>query len=384
MADSAPARRAVVIGGGVVGAACAEMLSRRGCRVTVVEAGVVGGGATAAGMGHLVVMDDSPAQLALTSRSLELWEALAPQLPARAEYRSCGTVWVASDEEELCAVQPKQAAYHAAGRAAELLGAADLARLEPDLRPGLAGGLRVPGDSVVYAPVVARFLLERSGAELVRCRAAALVPGGVRLDDGRVVRADLTVVAAGLQATELLPELPLRPRRGQLVITERMGDLPGARVRHQLIELGYLKSAHGSDEDSVAFNVQPRATGQLLIGSSRQFSSPASGEPGREIDWPLLRRMLDRAVDYLPGLRHAAALRVWTGVRAASPDHLPIIGAHPEREGVYLAVGHEGLGITTALGTAEVLDAQLGGPSSPLGAHYFGARRPGLRQVAHA
>jgi glycine/D-amino acid oxidase-like deaminating enzyme len=384
MAESAPARRAVVIGGGVVGAACAEMLSRRGCRVTVVEAGVVGGGATAAGMGHLVVMDDSPAQLALTSRSLELWEALAPQLPARAEYRSCGTVWVASDEEELCAVQPKQAAYHAAGRAAELLGAADLARLEPDLRPGLAGGLRVPGDSVVYAPVVARFLLERSGAELVRCRAAALVPGGVRLEDGRVVRADLTVVAAGLQATELLPELPLRPRRGQLVITERMGDLPGARVRHQLIELGYLKSAHGSDEDSVAFNVQPRATGQLLIGSSRQFSSPDSGEPGREIDWLLLRRMLDRAVDYLPGLRQAAALRVWTGVRAASPDHLPIIGAHPEREGVYLAVGHEGLGITTALGTAEVLDAQLGGPSSPLGAHYFGARRPGLRQVAHA
>ncbi len=386
MADSRRAERAVVIGGGLVGAACAEMLARRGCRVTVLESGVVGGGATAAGMGHLVVMDDSPAQLALTSRSLELWAALAPQLPARAEYRRCGTVWVANDDEELSGVRPKQAAYHAAGREAELLGAPELARLEPDLRPGLAGGLRVPGDSVVYAPVVSKFLIERAEAEVVHGRAMALVPGGVRLEDGRVLRADLTVVAAGIQTTELLPELPLRPRRGQLVITERTGGLPGARVSHQLVELGYLKSAHGSDEDSVAFNVQPRATGQLLIGSSRQFGSShsVSRRSGAEIDWPLLRRMLDRAVEYLPGLRHSAALRVWTGLRAASPDHLPIVGAHPERAGVYLAVGHEGLGITTALGTAEILAAELGGAPSSLDAHDFGARRAGLRQVARA
>ncbi|MGY2894753.1 NAD(P)/FAD-dependent oxidoreductase [Deinococcus sp. UYEF24] len=381
MAESLTAERAVVIGGGLVGAACAEMLSRRGCRVTVVESGVVGGGATAAGMGHLVVMDDSPAQLALTSRSLELWEMLAPKLPARAEYRRCGTVWVAQGDEELSGVLPKQAAYHAARREAELLGAAELARLEPDLRSGLAGGLRVPGDGVVYAPVVSKFLLERAGAEVVHGRAVALVPGGVRLEDGRSLRADLTVVAAGIQATELLPELPLRPRRGQLVITERTGGLPGARVSHQLVELGYLKSAHGSDEDSVAFNVQPRATGQLLIGSSRQFGSSHSAA---EIDWPLLRRMLARAVEYLPNLRHSAALRVWTGLRAASPDHLPIVGAHPERAGVYLAVGHEGLGITTALGTAEILEAELGGAASSLSAHDFSARRAGLRQVAHA
>jgi glycine/D-amino acid oxidase-like deaminating enzyme len=153
------------------------------------------------------------------------------------------------------------------------------------------------------------------------------------------------------------------------------------RVSHQLVELGYLKSAHGSDEDSVAFNVQPRATGQLLIGSSRQFGS---SELGAEIDWPLLRRMLARAVEYLPNLRHSAALRIWTGLRAASPDHLPIVGAHPERAGVYLAVGHEGLGITTALGTAEILEAELGGAVSTLTAHDFSARRAGLRQVTHA
>ncbi|WP_161880623.1 NAD(P)/FAD-dependent oxidoreductase [Deinococcus alpinitundrae] len=368
------AEHAVVIGAGIVGAACAASLARLGHRVTVIEAGPVGGGATAAGMGHLVVMDDSPAQLALTSRSLELWAELAPRLPVAADYRTCGTLWVASDAEELAGILPKQAAYRTAGRAAGVLDAAELARIEPELRGGLCGGLRVPGDGVVYAPVAARFLLEHSGAALVRARVVNLAERKVRLDNGQTLAAEWVVVAGGAGASELLPDLPLRSRQGHLLITERGGP----QVRHQLIELGYLKSAHASDADSVAFNVQPRPSGQLLIGSSRQF-----GRVSKEPDWPLLRRMLARAADYLPGLRRASALRIWTGQRSATPDHLPIIGPHPDRPGIYLALGHEGLGITAALGTAEVLAADLGGPASPLSAHDFGLRRF-ERQAVHA
>nr|WP_280527537.1 FAD-dependent oxidoreductase [Deinococcus humi] len=367
---------AIVIGGGMVGAACADTLARGGARVTVLEPGPVGGGATAASMGHLVVMDDSPAQLALTARSLELWEALAPALPPQADYHTCGTLWVASDDEELAAVEPKRQAYLAAGRRATLLTAAELSRTEPQLRPGLAGALRVPGDSVVYAPVVARFLLERAGATLRREAAMALTDGGVRLAGGVVLRADVVVVANGIGAAELLPELPLRQRKGHLLITERGAPA----VNHQLVELGYLKSAHGGDGDSVAFNVQPRPTGQLLIGSSRQFE-----RPDRDIDWPLLRRMLRRAADFLPALARTSALRVWTGQRCATPDHLPLIGPHPHLDGVFLATGHEGLGITTALGTAEALGAQLFGEPSALLAHDFTPARFGrVPEAIHA
>ncbi|THF88757.1 FAD-binding oxidoreductase [Deinococcus sp. KSM4-11] len=358
--------RAVVVGGGMVGAACADVLARHGAAVTVVESGPVGGGATAAGMGHLVVMDDSPAQLALTARSLELWAALAPTLPAAADYRECGTVWVASDDEELAAVQPKQAAYRASGRTAEVLDADELAGLEPSLRPGLAGGLHVPGDAVVYAPVAAAFLLERSGATLIHAAVVGLEDGAVRLGDGSRLSAELIVVAGGIGSLALLPQLPLRQRKGHLLITER----GGLDVTHQLVELGYLKSAHASDADSVAFNVQPRPTGQLLIGSSRQFD-----QPDPDLDWRLLRRMLERAQAYLPGVASLSALRVWTGQRCATPDHLPLIGWHGERAGVYVATGHEGLGITTALGTAELLAAQVFGTSSALTAFDFGVGR---------
>jgi glycine/D-amino acid oxidase-like deaminating enzyme len=69
--------------------------------------------------------------------------------------------------------------------------------------------------------------------------------------------------------------------------------------------------------------------------------------------------MLDRAVEYLPGLAELSSLRAWTGFRAATPDKLPLMGPHAEHERLYLATGHEGLGITTSLATAKLLVAQI-------------------------
>jgi glycine/D-amino acid oxidase-like deaminating enzyme len=122
------------------------------------------------------------------------------------------------------------------------------------------------------------------------------------------------------------------------------------------VELGYLKSAHSVSSDSVAFNVQPRQTGQILIGSSRQYGNEES-----TVDQPLLSAMLQRAALYLPKVASLSALRVWTGFRAATPDKLPLIGPMAADPTVLLATGHEGLGITTALATAELIAFHLTG-----------------------
>src|SRR5580765_2972822 len=98
-----------IVGAGIVGAACADELTRRAMRVALVDRDVVGGGATAAGMGHVVVMDDSEAQFALTRYSQKLWQGLRPELPEDVEYEQCGTIWVAADEEEMAEVQRKHA-----------------------------------------------------------------------------------------------------------------------------------------------------------------------------------------------------------------------------------------------------------------------------------
>jgi glycine/D-amino acid oxidase-like deaminating enzyme len=365
--------RVVVVGAGIVGAAIAEALALDGATVTVIDRACPAGGATAAGMGHVVVMDDSEPQIALTAYSQRLWDERAPSLPPAGERVVCGTLWIAADDEEMAEVQRKKNFYESRNLRADILDRDALYAAEPHLRPGLAGGLLVPGDSVVYPPPIVAAMLDTvrktGGTVLLHKTVTTLTGTQVRLDDHTTLDCDYAVNATGAAAASLTPvggANAIRPRKGHLVITDRY---PGF-VRHQLVELGYLKSAHASTGASVAFNVQPRPTGQVLIGSSRQFdeASPA-------IDHDILTRMLQRALEYMPALASLSAIRTWTGFRAATPDKLPLIGPHPTDPHLLLATGHEGLGITTSLGTARLIADHLANrpPAIPI-APYLPAR----------
>ena len=190
--------------------------------------------------------------------------------------------------------------------------------------------------------------------------------GEVTFEDASRISAGTVVNAAGPWSPTLSPGLPVKKRKGHLIITERY---PGY-VRHQIIELGYLKSAHSSGTESVAFNIQPRKTGQMLIGSSRQFEVE-----GTEINAHILDRMVKRASEYLPNLGDLVATRSWAGHRAATPDKLPLIGPLRDNSRIWLATGHEGLGITTALGTAHLLgNALLGRATAIPATPYLPAR----------
>ncbi|MEX3978046.1 NAD(P)/FAD-dependent oxidoreductase [Paraburkholderia sp. EG287A] len=375
----------VVIGAGIVGAACAHELAAQGLNVLVIERAGIGGGVTAAGMGHLVVMDDTPAEFALSAWSLALWHALAPRLDARHAFLRCGTLWVAADEEELALAQTRQQALQRQGVACSILAARQLREAEPGLRKGLVGGMIVDNDAVVYAPAVAAWLLEQPVSGRLTCRTQTQVAridrAGVHLADGEVVGAGAVLIANGLQALELLPRLPLQAKKGHLLITDRY---PGT-IRHQILELGYIKSAHNASGTSVAFNVQPRPTGQLLIGSSRQFDST---DPA--VEPAILARMLRRAAEYLPQLPALNAIRAWTGFRPASSDGMPLIGpaasfadddSHPS---TWLATGHEGLGVTTALGTAKLIAAQMLGRAAEIDATPYLPARFADQGAVHA
>ena len=355
---------AIIVGGGIVGCAIADALARAGLSVNVIERDVIGGAATAASMGHLVVLDDDPAELALSAYSCERWRSLAAELPADADFRATGTVWIARDDGERDEARRKQMRLAQAGIASELLDGAALAACEPALRAGFAGGLRVPADAIVYPPVAAAFLARRAAAHgatfLTGVAVDALTGDGVVLADARSSRPSAVIVANGCAAPDLVRCVPIRKRKGHLLITARPPAGTAPLARHQLIELGYIKSAHGGDGESVAFNLQPRPTGQMLLGSTRQFDDVTS-----EITPRLVARLLERGAEFLPGLAALSALRAWTGFRPTTPDHRPLIGRWPTRERVWLACGHEGLGVTTALGTADLLVSQLLGAAPP-------------------
>lgn len=357
---------AIVIGAGIVGAACAAELARRGLQVKVLDAALPA--ATAAGMGHLLVLDDNPVELSLTHYSVRCWQQWAERMPSECAYAQNGTLWLAENDAEFAAARAKSLVLADAGVAVELLGAEATARCEPMLRSGLHGSLRMPGDGIVYAPRAARWLLEQAGAA-VRFEQARVIEidGDTLIDaEGRRHRAPILVLANGIQAPELCPELPLVAKKGHLAITDRYDH----SIRHTLVELGYITSAHNASGASVACNIQPRPTGQLFIGATRQFDSTAP-----ETEAWMLGRLLRRVRHFVPALGEFNLIRSWTGFRAASPDGQPLIGPHPWREHLWLALGHEGLGVTTAPATAELLAGAILDQPVPLPLQPFAPER---------
>ena len=122
--------------------------------------------------------------------------------------------------------------------------------------------------------------------------------------------------------------------------------------------------------ESVAFNVQPRSTSQVLIGSSRELVG-WDGSTNRLV----LQQMLDRALQFMPALAGLSIVRTWTGFRPATTDKLPLIGPWTPTAGLWIAAGHEGLGITSALGTARLLADLVAGRTPPIDAAPYSPMR---------
>ena len=353
----------IIIGAGIAGSACARECTIAGLKTAIVEAGKPGAGATAAGMGHVVAMDDTPAHLALTTYSRGVWQEQAiTVLPRDVAYHSPGTIWIAADDEEMVEVHARLSKFEAAGIQVELLGGDALAKVEPNLRDGLAGALFVPGDGICHPPAAAAFYLadaQQRGAKLFLERVISAIHGKVVLADSTILEAPVIVLAMGVEC-DLLPALPIRRRKGHLVITAQR---PGF-LHHQLVELGYLKSAHKTDEDTVVFNVQPRPDGRVMIGASRQYGSESS-----VIDPPVVEALLARAHSYMPALAEIVTESVRTGFRAATPDKLPLIGPATglsDDPSLWLAAGFEGLGITCSPGAARLLVDNILGRKSEI------------------
>jgi D-hydroxyproline dehydrogenase subunit beta len=349
----------VVIGAGIVGAACALELQALGREVLLVDERHPGAGVTAAGMGHLVALDETDDELDLCLLSLARWDDYLATQAGPAEHVRCGTLWVAEDDAQMAHARARAERLGRRGWDAEALTGSRLAQIEPALRPGLAGGVRVARDGVVYPPAVARDLAEqlvaRGGRTLFGATVAGIGPGAVTLASGQRIDAGDVVVAAGTGAARLLPDMPVFPRKGHLAITARYPRT----LSHQVVSMGYGRTEAGSDALAVAANVQPRITGQWLIGSCRQ-----DGIDHTDVDPRVLARVLRAAIALLPCLADMTVIRSWTGLRPATRDGRPIIGPHPTLDRVWLAAGHEGLGVTTAFGTARLLaDLMLARPA---------------------
>src|SRR4051794_19114901 len=198
----------VVVGAGIVGAATAWELARRGAAVTLVDRGGGSGGTTGLGEGNVLCSaKDAGPELALTVLGRALYDELDALLGDVARIRRKGALIVHPDERTWAAEPARAQRLRAAGVEAELLdGAAAVRAVEPQLTGAVHGALRVPGDLQCDPRAIARALAgeaQRLGATVLThtpVRAIAVRDGrvgGVDLEDGTTLPAGAVVLAAG-------------------------------------------------------------------------------------------------------------------------------------------------------------------------------------------
>ncbi|MET7980190.1 FAD-binding oxidoreductase [Streptomyces mirabilis] len=359
----------VVVGAGMVGAACALYAARAGLGVALVDRGPVAGGTTGAGEGNLLVSDKEPGpELDLALLSGRLWADLAEELGEAFEYEAKGGVVVAATPEGLTALETFAAGQRAAGVEAVPVAADQLHTLEPHLAPGLPGAVHYPQDTQVMPALAAAHLLRASGARLLTGRTVTEVlrtadgaVRGVRTDRGDL-HAPAVVNAAGTWGAEVAALagvfLPVLPRRGFVLVTE---PLP-RRVRHKVYAADYVADVAS---DSTALGTSPvvegTAAGPILIGASRERVGF-----DRSFSLPAVRALAAGATRLFPFLADVRALRTYLGFRPYMPDHLPAIGPDPRVPGLFHACGHEGAGIGLATGTGRLIAQVVAGGTPDL------------------
>jgi glycine/D-amino acid oxidase-like deaminating enzyme len=369
----------LVVGGGIVGAACAFELAERGASVTILEREQLAAGASGRNNGLWLTPVD-PAHLAMARASLARYLEIADDAPVpfRIDRRPIGLLAVALDDDGLAAGDALHEPYRAAGVGVERLDAATVNELEPAIVPSARGGWLVDhGHRLAPAALtVSLALLARDRGATIRHHlpARALLADGDRIvgvatDEGRI-DADEVVIAAGPWSPSLLDPigagLPITGARGWLV---RLA--PPAGLLGRLVASVGWEGATGRWEDgavlaggldraaaAVATLLHPAADGTLIAGSSRQPGiTPEAEEPG------VPATIVREAIRFVPALAGAEVRSAWWGVRPMTPDERPVVGRI--REGLSVASGHGSEGVILGAGTGQLLASQLLGGEPP-------------------
>ncbi len=365
----------VIVGGGIAGTSCAYFLARAGLKPHLVEKGPLGSGASRAGMSHVVSWEEPEIHLELGRHSNVLYEELAQTLPLDIEYRHTGSIAIVEEPEKMADMRQLVQRLQAWGLTCQMLSSQDMRELEPNISANVAGGAFFNEDSQVNPLYATRALAqaavqmgaviepfnEVTGFEFSPGRQAVTA---VLTQKGRIATGAVVIAAgawSGLVGKLAALDVPVFPRKGILIITVPVPrDFLHTKI---ILAAGYMdsvKSGSGSGI-SVAANVQQMANGNLLLGSSRQMVGFDTS-----VDPKVVATMIQRNLRFFPGLASISALRTWAGFRPYTPDLLPIISPVEHLGGMFLACGHEGIGITEGPITGKLISQLVTGQKTDI------------------
>ena len=364
-------RDIVVIGGGIIGAAIAYYGAKAGLEITVLEKNELASGTSSRCDGNILAIDKDPgfdSQMSLKSQ--QLVHELSKELEQPFEYRNPGSILVCENDEEMEAAHKWVQQQKGAGLDFRMLDRSDLKNESKYFADDLYGGLECKTDSTVN-PYMFTFSMFHRAQELgamVHIRTevtnVAKNPSGqfaIETTNGKFT-ANKVVNACGVWAPfigEMLEvTIPIKPRKGQLIVASRQQPI-GLR---KVMEFGYLISKFGgirqvdpiTEKYGVALVFEPTESQNFLIGSSREFSGFNT-----TVNHEVTKYIARRAVRFYPKIADMTVIRTYAGLRPWTEDHLPIISHVEEVPGFYIAAGHEGDGISLAAVTGKLIEEML-------------------------
>ncbi len=355
----------VIIGAGIIGSSIAYHLAQKNIRVTVVEKGDMADGSSGACDGLVFLQSKKPGihlQLAMESR--QRFDRLALQLPVPIEYRNTGGLVVIETEDEWAAMTQFVDRQQETGLEVSLVTKKQIRSLAPCLSGHIVGASYSPLDGQVNPiALTLGFVLgaRHLGATILRHTTVT----GIEKTAGRVsavetttgrIETDIVVNAAGAHAAQIGAlaglDIPIRPRRGQLIVTETCPPM----IDHCMISARYIAAKFNPDiagTNDEGVSIEQTHTGQFLLGSTREFVG------FNKQTTPIhLHRIAAKAVGIIPALTQVHAIRAFAGLRPYTPDGLPVLGPVAAVPGFFMAAGHEGDGIALSPITGHLI-AQL-------------------------
>jgi glycine/D-amino acid oxidase-like deaminating enzyme len=353
---------AVIIGAGVIGASIAYHLARQGIRPLVLEKKDPAAGSSGACDGLVFLQSKKPGlHLKLALESRRRFDGLVETLGKCIEFKNPGGMCLIESEAELAAMRLFVAEQRTSGLEVELIDGDEARRREPCLSGKVIAATFSALDSQVnpYALTFAFLRTAKSAGTRIlmgeNVRGFEVMGGRIRavITENRKIGTPLVINAAGAWAAEvgLLAglEIPIKPRRGQIVVTASTALL----IRHCLISAQYVAVKFKPElaaTGGMGFSLEQADSGNILIGSTREFVGF-----DRRTTFDGIRTIASRIAPVIPALTRVPVIRTFGGLRPYTPDGLPILGKVAGLEGFIMAAGHEGDGIALSAITGELI-----------------------------
>ncbi len=365
----------VIVGGGVVGSAIAYFLSLHKIEVILLEKEEIGSGSSGACDGAVLMQSKKPGiHLKMAMESRRLLEELQDQLPISFEFEKNGGLIVIESEEEHLLMEHHVNGQRAAGLAVELIDQKQLSTLSRHLSPHLLGATYSSHEGKIN-PMALTLGFIRGAMQL----GARIITGTKVLDiktdgeqitsvqtDSGEIKTHMVINAAGAFAPQIGKmldiDIPIRPKRGQLLVTEARPGL----LKPCLLTASYIAAKYNAptkNKNGGGLSMDQTHNGNLLLGSTRELvgydkRNTADG----------LKQIASRAVRVLPDLKNMMLIRAFAGLRPYTPDGLPILGKVAKIKGFIMAAGHEGDGIALSAITGKLISELIvnGEPSASL------------------